>query len=186
MGKEMNDSSVWVEALLRQFESSRAEPSPRFSSRCQEVALAANAVAHLKVPAGRVGFQPLPFSQYVEHVAYLAGIELDKIRRFVGLARTASLSSLNRDTRATLRLAQEIGVPREFLRVYLKLGCLEEEGIQVSQLAHCRTENTIDDVDLATLEQEIDALAQKARSEVVEQLRHCEQAVERFFSAERI
>lgn len=179
---ESQNASRWLEPVFRALESLEP-PSPEFENRCKEVALAANAVAHMRSPAARQ-FRPLPFGQFVEQLAYAAGVELDAILTFVGLAHKKSATGLDRANPAAIRLAFNLGIPREFLKIYLKLSCLAQAGMPTAQLARLRTTDNSADSSLSAIEQEIDDLARKKGVSVLSQIRGCEREVDEIYDHE--
>jgi len=183
MSREKNDASTWIDTVFRSLESLESPPSPEFVNRCKEVALAADAVAHMRSAAAR-HFHPLPFGQYVEQLAYAAGVELDKILTFVGLAHTKSASSLDRAIPAAIRLAFNLGIPREFLKVYLKLSCLALAGVPTAQLARLRSASNNANASLSAIENEIEGLAEKKGTSVLLEIRRRESEVDAVYDQE--
>ena len=145
--------------------------------------LAADAVAHMRSATGR-HFHPLPFGQYVEQLAYAAGVELDKILTFVGLAHTKSASSLDRAIPAAIRLAFNLGIPREFLKVYLKLSCLALAEVPTAQLARLKSASNNANASFSAIENEIEALAEKKGPSVLLEIRRRESEVDAVYDQE--
>ena len=81
---------------------------PAFEGRCRQAAEAALNIARLRAERQRVGFVPLPFSDYVEGLVKLASVSMQPVLSWLGVE---SLSGLEpKVVNACARLARAVGL----------------------------------------------------------------------------
>ena len=112
-----------------------ASTSPGFLEGYRDAADAAKAMHSLRQSARRIGFEPLPFSQYVERIAFAAGAAIDLVLRYLGISSSGDTSQLDSAQPGVVRLAVALGVPLRELLVHLRLGGLIQAGVPAVPVA---------------------------------------------------
>ena len=180
--EENGADPAWVGGLL-QFcaEQTYASASSGFLERCQEAADAAKTMRSLRESAGRIGFEPLAFSQYVERVAFGAGVALGSVLRFLGISPSGDTSQLDDAGPGAVRLAVGLGVPLRELLVHLRLGGLVRAGLPGIRFARLRGEGETRGDFVSAIEEELGELEARVRPSLGEEYGTLEDRVRRIY-----
>lgn len=155
--RTVDDASFrWVELLLCQTLQERGF-TPEFGRQCRDVAVAAARVRRLRRASARVGFVPLPFSDYMEHIAHVAGVSLGRVLDCLGIRTGTTGIALDTPTQGATRLAAWMGFPLNRLLAHLGLSLLTRAGRALPEAACLRLE-TGHDIGASCLIDELDSV----------------------------
>ena len=100
---------------------------PQFRFRCEEAADIALSLAKMRRERGRSqGFVDLSLQTYVEGLAELAEVDLNRILRWLELPDLGSLESIT--IRSAVRLCKEIGMSLREAVDHVRIGFAESQG----------------------------------------------------------
>jgi len=182
VGKENGHEPEWVEALLRVYVEQAGGSTPAtFLERCRGAADTARTVRSLKESAGRIRFEPLPFSEYVERVAYAAGVSLETIQDLLSSSRAGERESPDEGSPAVVRLAVWMGIPLRELLVYLKLGSLVRAYQTLTQFVRLRVAEGSEEIPISVIEKEIHEIEEQIGPSFVQRRKTLESSVSRLY-----
>ena len=163
------DDAGWVGGFLQsRLAASDASVSDSFLERCRDEAVAAAGARALKKSAARVGFQPVPFGQYVNNLAYRAGVALDPILRFLHIPAKDGVEVLDAGELSTVRLAMWLDISVRQLVIHLRLAALARLGIPILKIARLRKEGEDAAATISDIETELDELEKHAAPHLIE------------------
>ncbi len=124
MATRHDSRGLEVDDLLQSYVRHAASPaSRRFAARCRQAAGGYRAVFGLRRALSRIGFEPLPFGEYMERLAYAAGASLSSAWELVGVEADATDRYEHR-----ARLGAALRIPLRQLLVHLRLQLLADAG----------------------------------------------------------
>jgi hypothetical protein len=112
-----------VERDAAAFESLDVEPlelSPDFQLKFQEAAAATYAIAKLRMERQRVGFVPLPLTEYLQSLVEVAGVSVVGLLDKMGIPDLSSFTKEN--ARAFARFARALGMSLREALVHIRIG----------------------------------------------------------------
>ena len=175
--RDRSDSERMADLLRWCAEQTEALPPLTFMERCNETTALIKELRSLRKSAMRIGFEPLSFGQYVERVAYAAGVAIQPILRVLGIKTAEGTSGLDDVSSGLVRLAVGMGIPSRQFIIHLKLGALAKAGLPSVQFARLQ-EQTEDKARLmALIEEDIREVERKTAPSFLKNTRILEKQV---------
>jgi len=113
---------------------------PAFEARCRQAAEAALSIAMLRAERQRVGFVPMPFSDYVNGLVKLANVPLSPIMSWLGVETFSGLDL--KVVNAYARLAQAIGLSLREVAMLMRISFAAQVGSVPVSLLVARRRST--------------------------------------------
>ena len=145
----------WIQRLLNDFGECPLDPcieavewevahdpvDERLHARCREAALGAYTIRSLREQVKRIGFVPLPISEYVALLCRGAGVTAEPVLRWAGVTDIAKIETDAAHSIARLALALGIGLRQ--LVVHMRLALIQgSTSFPVGALARARRSAT--------------------------------------------
>ena len=132
--------------------------------------------------ARRVGFRAVPFSRYVERLAYAAGIDLGPVLRLFGIPGSGRTAALDLPGDGVVRLAAHLGVSLRELCAHIRIAALLRADLPVVQLARMKSRTARREGALAATEESLAVLEKRGGLAFVRKARECEREVSRLYA----
>ncbi len=171
-----------VELLHRSVSRPRPHAGDRFLGRCRDAATAAGAVRLMAGSVRRIGFRALPFSRYVERLAYAAGISLQPVLRFFRISASGQTAALDRPAEGVVRLAVNLGVPARELCAHIRIAYLLQAGLPGLRIPRMRGGARGQEGPLATVEETLSALEGRQGQKCVARARRSERTTQQLYA----
>jgi hypothetical protein len=136
------ESSILAPWFIEVLRATLPEPSAEevFQGRCDEAVAAAYSIARLKRERQRVGFVPLPLTEYIHGLVKLAGVSLGPVFSTLGVNDLSAAESGS--ARGAARLAREIGMSLREALTHLRIGLAAQAGAAPVPLLVARHRST--------------------------------------------
>jgi len=188
---EADDTQLAGLARAAAWEAERDTGSAQFRRRCQDAALTAHHalvshhLAKMAAERERVGFQPLPLSQYVETLAQSVGADLGLVMKWAGISGNSSDGSrVTLETAAPwVRICHGLGMELRQILLHVRLSVIgvpglaqgrararAEDAVELDSLEHCERF-------LIATERVLDKNARQALASVLAEVRQADDEV---------